>query len=60
MRANGIVPDRVAMVSLMRACALLGDARREKVVHNQMITHGFSRELPAVNSLILCIPNARI
>ncbi|CAO2167479.1 unnamed protein product [Urochloa humidicola] len=28
MRSNGIVPDRVAMVSLVQACALLGDARR--------------------------------
>jgi pentatricopeptide repeat protein len=52
MRSNGIVPDRVAMVSLVQACALLGDARRGKMVHNQMITGGFSSELPAVNSLI--------
>ncbi|PUZ53338.1 hypothetical protein GQ55_5G045100 [Panicum hallii var. hallii] len=52
MRSNGIVPDRVAMVSLVQACALLGDARRGKLVHNQMVIHGFIRELPAVNSLI--------
>ncbi|KAJ1286779.1 hypothetical protein BS78_03G378000 [Paspalum vaginatum] len=52
MRSNGIVPDRVAMVSLVQACAILADARRGKLVHNQMVIRGFSRELPAVNSLI--------
>ncbi|CAO1940676.1 unnamed protein product [Urochloa humidicola] len=52
MRSNGIVPDRVAMVGLVQACAILGDARRGKLVHNQMVIRGFSRELPAVNSLI--------
>ncbi|TVU36076.1 hypothetical protein EJB05_17989 [Eragrostis curvula] len=53
MRSNGIVPDRVAMVSLVQACALLGDGRRGKSVHNQMIVRGFGSELPAVNSLIM-------
>jgi pentatricopeptide repeat protein len=52
MRSNGIVPDRVAMVSLVQACALLGDVRRGKLVHNQVIIRGFDRELPAANSLI--------
>lgn len=52
MRSNGIVPDRVAMVSLVQACALLGDASRGKLVHNQMVIRGFSGELPAINSLI--------
>ncbi|KAL6613945.1 hypothetical protein ACP70R_036215 [Stipagrostis hirtigluma subsp. patula] len=52
MTSNGIVPDRIAMVSLVQACALLGDGRRGKVVHNQIVIRGFSRELPAVNSLI--------
>ncbi|KAF8722975.1 hypothetical protein HU200_022118 [Digitaria exilis] len=51
MRSDAIVPDRVAMVSLVQACALLGDARRGKLVHNQMVIRGFSR-VPAVNSLI--------
>lgn len=52
MRLNGIVPDRVAMVCLVQACALMGDKRRGKLVHNQIVIRGFSRELPAVNSLI--------
>uniref|UniRef100_A0ACD5WLI7 Uncharacterized protein n=1 Tax=Avena sativa TaxID=4498 RepID=A0ACD5WLI7_AVESA len=52
MKSNGIVPDMVAMVSLVQACALMGDGRIAKLVHNQIIIRGFSRELPAVNSLI--------
>ncbi|KAL6839989.1 hypothetical protein ACP4OV_029799 [Aristida adscensionis] len=52
MTANGIVPDRVAMVSLVQACALLRDRRRGKVIHNQIVVRGFISDLPAVNSLI--------
>uniref|UniRef100_A0A8R7PY69 Pentatricopeptide repeat-containing protein n=1 Tax=Triticum urartu TaxID=4572 RepID=A0A8R7PY69_TRIUA len=52
MRSNGIVPDMVAMVGLVQACALMGDGSRGKLVHNQIVIRGFSRELPVVNSLI--------
>jgi pentatricopeptide repeat protein len=52
MRSNAVVPDMVAMVSLVQACALLGDGRRGKLVHNQIVIRGFNRELPAVNCLI--------
>ncbi|CAM0884310.1 unnamed protein product [Alopecurus aequalis] len=52
MRSNGIVPDMVAMVSLVQASALMGDGSRGKSVHNQIVIRGFSRELPAINSMI--------
>uniref|UniRef100_J3L720 RRM domain-containing protein n=1 Tax=Oryza brachyantha TaxID=4533 RepID=J3L720_ORYBR len=52
MRSSGIVPDRVAMVTVAQACANLGDGRIGKLVHNQIVIRGFSGELPAVNSLI--------
>ncbi|GJN16944.1 hypothetical protein PR202_gb03973 [Eleusine coracana subsp. coracana] len=52
MRSNGIVPDRVAMVTMVQACALLGDSRRGRLVHSQIVIRGFGRELPAANSLI--------
>uniref|UniRef100_A0A0D9V9E9 RRM domain-containing protein n=1 Tax=Leersia perrieri TaxID=77586 RepID=A0A0D9V9E9_9ORYZ len=52
MRLRGIVPDRVAMVTVVQACAHLGDAMMGKLVHNQIVTRGFSGELLAINSLI--------
>ncbi|EAY76934.1 hypothetical protein OsI_04892 [Oryza sativa Indica Group] len=52
MRLSGIVPDRVALVTVAQACAHLGDGRIGKLVHNEIVIRGFSGELPAVNSLI--------
>ncbi|BAD82446.1 pentatricopeptide (PPR) repeat-containing protein-like [Oryza sativa Japonica Group] len=52
MRLSGIVPDRVALVTVAQACAHLGDGRIGKLVHNEIVICGFSGELPAVNSLI--------
>ncbi|XP_072977656.1 pentatricopeptide repeat-containing protein At3g03580-like [Typha angustifolia] len=52
MRANGIDPDMVVMVNMVIACTILCDARRGKLVHNQIIVCGFGLELPIMNSLI--------
>ncbi|KAL5221728.1 hypothetical protein ABZP36_026441 [Zizania latifolia] len=52
MRSNGIVPDGIAMVAVVQACAHLGDGRIGRLVHNQIVIRGFSGELPLVNSLI--------
>nr|TKV93610.1 hypothetical protein SEVIR_9G236900v2 [Setaria viridis] len=38
MRSNGIVPDRVVMVSLVQACAPLSDARRGIVSWTAMVS----------------------
>jgi len=52
MRDSGISPDMITMVHVITACALRGDLRRGRSVHNQILTRGIGLELPIINSLI--------
>nr|XP_010935388.3 pentatricopeptide repeat-containing protein DOT4, chloroplastic-like [Elaeis guineensis] len=52
MRSEGIDPDMVAMINVITACACLGDLKRGRSVHNQIVVSGFELELPVKNSLI--------
>ncbi|ONK64556.1 uncharacterized protein A4U43_C07F27320 [Asparagus officinalis] len=52
MKGSGISPDMIAMVNVITACTLLGDLRRGRSIHNQILTAGIGLELPIVNSLI--------
>lgn len=52
MRAEGIDPDMVTMISVITACARLGDLKRGRSVHNQVVIRGYGLELPVENSLI--------
>ncbi|KAJ3685760.1 hypothetical protein LUZ61_014924 [Rhynchospora tenuis] len=52
MRHNGIVPDKISMIYLVRACALLGNTNLGKLVHSYCTVQSFGFELSLVNSLI--------
>lgn len=52
MRYNGIVPDKITMLNLVRACALLGNIKLCKLVHSYSMVQGFGFEPSVINSLI--------
>jgi pentatricopeptide repeat protein len=52
MRCNGIVPDKIAMLNLVRACALLGNSKICKLVHSCIMVQGLGFESSLINSLI--------
>ncbi|PSS29517.1 Pentatricopeptide repeat-containing protein [Actinidia chinensis var. chinensis] len=52
MRKNGVDYDAVVIMSLISACAVLGDIGRGRQIHAQVVIHGFGLELPLANSLI--------
>ncbi|KAG8078845.1 hypothetical protein GUJ93_ZPchr0007g6248 [Zizania palustris] len=53
MRSNGIVPDGIAMVAVVQACAHLGDGRIGRLVHNQIVIRGFSGDKSLVSWTVM-------
>ncbi|KAJ3685761.1 hypothetical protein LUZ61_014925 [Rhynchospora tenuis] len=52
MRYNRIMPDKIAMINLVQACALLGNSNLCKMVHSYGTVQGFGSERSLINSLI--------
>ncbi|KAJ1690419.1 hypothetical protein LUZ63_014574 [Rhynchospora breviuscula] len=52
MRYNRIVPDKIAMINLVGACALLGNSNLCKLVHSYCTVQGFGSERTLINSVI--------
>ncbi|KAK4775633.1 hypothetical protein SAY87_023594 [Trapa incisa] len=51
MRAEGIVPNELTMVSVLRACSCLAALEQGKQIHTSIIKHGFGLEVPIGSAL---------
>ncbi|XP_077214149.1 pentatricopeptide repeat-containing protein At5g39350-like isoform X2 [Tasmannia lanceolata] len=52
MQLSGIIPDSVTMVSILSACAQLGDLPSGKSAHAYCLRNGFSLNLNVLNALL--------
>ncbi|XP_062216395.1 pentatricopeptide repeat-containing protein At3g22690-like [Phragmites australis] len=52
MISNGVTPDAVTLVSVLSACAQLGDLQQGRDIHNYIKNHGIHCDTILTNSLI--------
>ncbi|KAI5060749.1 hypothetical protein GOP47_0025169 [Adiantum capillus-veneris] len=52
MQVEGISPDEVAYVFGLQACGIIGALGRGRVLHSQIVKHGFESVLAVCNTLI--------
>lgn len=52
MQGQGIKPDRVSYLSILKACCGVGAVSLGKVIHDQIISSGLQSDIPLGNTLI--------
>ncbi|KAK9937566.1 hypothetical protein M0R45_014345 [Rubus argutus] len=52
LRARKIAPDSLLLLSVAKACAVLGDVRNARELHNEAIRFGFQFDIALGNAMV--------